>query len=197
MTELFGMANYAQRTVYSIKTIISLIFEQLRDSFDQLLSGKFILKNLVAIFGAICAKCNFHGFGGKLTDYVASNPTDAENAISKISRDIDSRIKNNCHMWRLKQLEKNLLNNFKLYVPDKIFVNQTDIDIKGHSDNRNTLYVLNDIVILVNVQTKGVTVLFDCPANQFHYAMVPGNSLSITIEAIIKSYNKSVINQRK
>ena len=141
-----------------------------------------------------------------LRDLLKNTPTshpdtflikEAANAIERMLRKIDIESKSNAQMWRLKQLEKNLLNSFKLYIPTRRFVFQTKVQVKGHSDNQGTIYIFNDIILLTKEQSKGVSVLFDSPSDQFHYHLVIDNSLAIVVSAVLKSYNKSMINPRK
>ena len=122
---------------------------------------------------------------------------EAANAIDKILRKIEYESMNNAQMWRLKQLEKNLLNTFKIFIPTRRFVFQTPVKVKGHSDNKGTIYIFNDIILLTKEQTKGITVLFDSPADQFHYHIVNDIPLAIMVSAVLKPYNKSMLNPRK
>lgn len=138
-----------------------------------------------------------------LTKYTPSSHPDsfllkeAANSIEAILRKIEVETKSASQMWRLKQIEKNLVNKFKIVVPNRKLIHQAQVAIKGHSENIGMIYVFNDIVLLTKDQSKGITVLFDSPVTSFHYQFAIDNELCLIITAVEKSYNKSIMNPRK
>ncbi|EAY01575.1 Kelch motif family protein [Trichomonas vaginalis G3] len=138
-----------------------------------------------------------------LTKYTPSSHPDsfllkeAANSIEAILRKIEVETKSVSQMWRLKQIEKNLVNKFKIVVPNRKLIHQAQVAIKGHSENIGMIYVFNDIVLVTKDQSKGITVLFDSPVTSFHYQFAIDNDLCLIISAVEKSYNKSIMNPRK
>ena len=122
---------------------------------------------------------------------------EAGNAIEKLLRNIDTKSKAVAQMWRLTQIEKNLLNSFKITKKGRKLILESIIRVKGHSDNAGSLYLFNDIVICTKEQQKGVTVLFDFPSEAFHYFYSDTNPNSIIVSAVCKVYNQSIIKSRK
>lgn len=120
---------------------------------------------------------------------------EAQSVLEAYSNTLESDTKVGFFNWRLGGVEKRLLNSFKIIVPNRVHLFETNVQIFSRSKKSGIIYIFSDIILLVKSSEKGYSALFDSPIGIFHY--IPRKNNSIKISSVCKEYNSSFLNRRK